>query len=135
MAELDTPDMKDKDNYKNISHKTDLTDNGYAFGGAMAGDCEIQPKSLRDRIERTAQQGQWDQTLRLAREACDTIDRQAEQLKALEKNLHEECASSAQTITLLQEKVEARDKALLRIVGICDGPCEISAIAQEALKG
>jgi hypothetical protein len=35
----------------------------------------------------------------------NVIDRQAEELKAKDKNLHEECAASATTIRLLQEQL------------------------------
>ncbi len=160
MAEPDTPDMKDKDNYKNISHKTDLTDDDYTFDGEMAKASEIQktigvrfthvrnrltceyenktmsPQEcvawLLSHIDRQAEQLQaheecQEDVRRLTKELdnilsgegaaerpmlCDVIKTAWDvmgRLKALEKNPHEECASSAQTIRILQEQVKAKD--------------------------
>ncbi len=97
---------------------------------AMAGACEIQKSvSVADR-EIGCMVSAYDGDITDLQAAKLIIDRQAEQLKALEKNLHEECALSVKTINVLQEKVE-------QLKTPCDcGNCEICRrrIAQ-VLKG
>ncbi len=78
---------------------------------AMAGACEITAFTAKCRNPGVNPQKfgkiSWREILF---DACDIIDSQDKQLKALEKNLHEECASSVKTINVLQEKVKAKDE-------------------------
>lgn len=66
----------------------------------------------------------------------------ADQLKALEKNLHDECASSSQTIILLQGQLKAKDDALRDIIeirrsgyGLSTAIVKMTQVAAKALKG
>ena len=45
---------------------------------------------------------------------------QAEQIKQLRRNLHEECAASANTIRLLQEQIKIKDEAIRAAVQILE---------------
>ena len=158
--------------YKNIPHSTDMTDDGYMFKSTddqlqhiisdeefkvLNKPAEDEVKVIMSSCRNMVQEAIWQAVTHLQRlidrqvekitglengqeftnalyaEMRQTITvlkkkanafmvkydeadvenvKQAEQIKALEKNLHEECASSAQTIKLLQGQVKAKNDAL-----------------------